>query len=299
MDGVGGLEAWSWIFIIDGIATIVFGFITAFIMVDYPHTAKFLTEEERSYLVQRQWGDAAQGEEDHGVAQQVWAAITDWQVWTLAVVNFSFSAPGYGLAYFLPTIINGFGYSTSVSQLLTIPPYLLAVISQLTLAHYSDRLHLRSPFIFAGQLIGLVGFVLNISDAPNGVKYFGLFVCSLGASAGVGAMVWLSNNLRGKYKRAAGLALQISVGSMGGATASNIFRSTDAPQYKFGMVMEIVFIGAGMLAVLITAFAYKRINAARDREELLQQQSGEKGELEEAGGGKRIGDRALGFRYTI
>ncbi|KAF9233956.1 MFS general substrate transporter [Melanogaster broomeanus] len=299
MNGVRGLQAWSWIFIIYGIATIVFAFIAAFVMVDYPSTAKFLTDDERSFVIETQARDAVIGEDLHGVAKQVWAGITDWQVWALSVVYFSIAAPGYALVYFLPTIINDFGYSPSITQLLTIPPYLLAVVGLLMFAHFSDKLHLRSPFIFAGQSISLVGFIINISDAPSSVKYFGLCLCLVGSSAGIGVVSWLANNLRGKCKRSAGMALQVTSGGVGGAIASNIFRSRDAPRYIFGIGLEIIFIGTGLVAILVTAVTYRRINAARDHEELLQQQGGEKGEIKEGGGGKRIGDRALSFRYTI
>ncbi|KAF9232251.1 hypothetical protein BU15DRAFT_67628 [Melanogaster broomeanus] len=75
----------------------------------------------------------------------------------------------------------------------------------------------------------------------------------------------------GKYKGPGGLALQISTGSVDGAIPS-IFRSQDAPRFIYGIGLKIICRGAGLVAVLITAFTYKRINAARDCEELLQQQ---------------------------
>ncbi|KAF9243452.1 MFS general substrate transporter, partial [Melanogaster broomeanus] len=304
MNGIGGLETWSWIFILDGLATLVVALIAYFVMVDYPSTARFLTAEERSTMtsliinglcvctVRR-----AAHDQEQGAVPQIIAAFTDWQVWALSVVQFSVAAPAFGLAYFLP-----FGYSTSISQLLTIPPYLLASTlsaTQVTFAHFSDKARLRSPFIFAGQSIALVGFIINISDAPSGVKYFGLFLCLMGSSTTSGVVTWLANNLGGKYKRATGIAIVIMVANIGGAIASNIFRSQDAPRYILGLGFEIAFISMGLTVIVITAFTYKHINSARDRAELLQPQKGEKGEPKERGGAKPIGDRALSFRYTL
>ncbi|KAF9230764.1 major facilitator superfamily domain-containing protein [Melanogaster broomeanus] len=246
MNGIGGLETWSWIFILDGLATLVVAFIAYFVMVDYPSTARFLTAEERSFVIERQGHGAT--DEEQGAVPQIIAALTDWQVWALSVVQFSIAAPVYGLAYFLP-----FGYSTSTSQLLTVPPYLLAAGTHVTFAHFSDKIRLRSPFILAGHSIALVGFIINISDAPSNVKYFGLFLCLMGGSSS-GVITWLANNLRGKYKRATGIAIVIMVANVGGAIASNIS----------GVKMRPV--------TVITAFTYKHINSARDREELLQQQ---------------------------
>ncbi|KAF9233959.1 major facilitator superfamily domain-containing protein [Melanogaster broomeanus] len=275
MNGVGGLQAWSWIFYLH--------LSPPFVMIDYPLTAKFLTEDERSFVVEAQARDVVIGEDHHGVAKQVWAGITDWQI------------SGYALVYFLP-----FGYSPSISQLLTIPPYVLTVMVLLMFSHFSDKLHLRSPFIFAAQSIALVGFIINISDAPSGVKYFGLCLCLVGSAAGTGAVSWLANNLRGKYKRPAGMALQMTSGSVGGAIASNIFRSQDAPRYIYGIGLEIIFIGTGLAAILVTAVAYKRINAARDREELLQQQRGQKGDLRrEEGAGAVMMCEAAALRRSF
>ncbi|KAF9234658.1 MFS general substrate transporter [Melanogaster broomeanus] len=295
MNGDGGLEGWSWIFVLEGLATVLVAFVAAFVMVDYAPTAKFLTAKEREFVIGRRGHEAVQGERRH-VAQQVWAAFTDWQVWALSVIQLSICVPLYGITYFLP-----FGYSTSISQLLTIPPYVLATIILVTFAHWSDKLKLRSPFLFAAQLIALVGYIINISDAPSGVKYFGTYLCVIGSYSGIpGSVSWLANNLGGRYKRSVGMALQLAVGNLGGAVASNIFRSQDEPRYLLGHGLEIMFLSIGLVTLPVIVLVYKRINSRRDREELLKQQSGEKAEPEpEEGGAESMGDRAPSFRYTI
>ncbi|KAF9233964.1 major facilitator superfamily domain-containing protein [Melanogaster broomeanus] len=235
MNGVGGLEAWSWIFIFDGIGTVIAGIIAIFFMVDHPSTAEFLTEEERLIVIEQIGSGAAPENNEHGAVQQIWAAFTDWQVWALSVVLFSISSPASALSYFLPTILSHFGYSTAVTQVLTIPLYLLSTAILLALGYYSDKAQLRSPFIFAGQFMTLVGFIIYISNTPPfGVKYFGLVLCLMGNSSGSGAICWLANNLGGRYKRATGMALQFTVSNVGGAIASIIFRSQDAPRYIYG-----------------------------------------------------------------
>ena len=50
---------------------------------------------------------------------------------------------------------------------------------------------MRSPFLFACLLLGLIGFAVNISDAPNGAKYFGTFFCIAGLYAAFpGTVAW-------------------------------------------------------------------------------------------------------------
>ena len=91
MDGVGGYEGWRWIFILEGIATVLVAILAFFVLHDFPETAKFLTEEERAFVVfrlkyQGQVGNKEQG--TAGVAQAeefrwkyVRDAFADWQIW--------------------------------------------------------------------------------------------------------------------------------------------------------------------------------------------------------------------------
>ncbi|KAF8840161.1 MFS nicotinic acid transporter Tna1 [Paxillus ammoniavirescens] len=299
MNDLGGLEGWSWIFILEGVMTILVGLIATFAMVDYPSTAKFLTAEERSFVIEKQGRDEPQ-DEGHTMSQQVWAAFTDWQVWALAVVQASVAVPLFGITYFLPTIVNNFGYSASLSQLLTVPPYAIATVTILVFAHFPDKVKLRWPFIIAGQSIALLGYIINISNAPSHIKYFGMYLCVIGSySSTPGAISWLANNLQGKYKRAVGMALQLGVANLGGAAACNIFRSQDSPRYLLGHGLEIMFITIGLMAIPIIVFTYRRMNAQLDREELLEKRQDQDAESKEEGWASSTSSRAPGFRYTI
>lgn len=58
-------------------------------------------------------------------------------------------------------------------------------------AHYSDKIKMRSPFVLAGLVMCLIGFSINISEAPSGVKYFGTFFCVAGSYAAFpGVVAW-------------------------------------------------------------------------------------------------------------
>lgn len=89
MDGVGNLEGWRWIFILEGILTVVVAIIAYFTLFDFPETASFLTEEERAFVVYRLKYQASQEHDGVQVAQDdsfkwkyVKDAFLDWQIWT-------------------------------------------------------------------------------------------------------------------------------------------------------------------------------------------------------------------------
>ncbi|KAJ7646876.1 MFS general substrate transporter [Roridomyces roridus] len=300
MSGTKGLLGWSWIFILEGIATVIVGLVAFFALVDFPDTAKFLTEEERAFVIWRKkFDNSSVGEEEHFEKRHLIQAVTDWQVWLHILIYMSIVGPLYGITLFLPTIINDFGHNVPISQLLTVPPYVFATLSLLTFAFWSDRLKMRFPFILAGQLMCLVGFSINISEASSGAKYFGVFLCVGGAySAFPGIVAWLGNNLSGQYKRGVGMALHIGIGNFAGAFASNIYRTQDKPRYIIGHACELMFIGIGLITLPMAVIIYKRINYQRDEAARVALEKGEANmytprELRE------MGDRAPDFRYTL
>ncbi|KAG0692234.1 MFS general substrate transporter [Suillus ampliporus] len=302
MSGIAGLEGWSWIFLLEGLATIVVAIIARFVLVDFPDTATFLTLEERAFVVwKKKYDNSSVGEEEGFAARHVWAAFGDWQVWLHILVGISIVGPLYGITLFLP-----FGYDTPISQLLTIPPYVAATITLFVFAHYSDKLKMRFPFILVGLVMCLIGLSLNISTAPDGVKYFGTFFMVIGSYAAVpGVISWLGNNLSGQYKRGIGMALQIGIGNFSGAISAVIYRSQDSPRFILGRkshfklhALELMFVGIGLISLPIVVFLYKRINARRDAAERLVMERGEKVQYsdEEL---RELGDRAPDFRYTL
>ncbi|KAG2124869.1 MFS general substrate transporter [Suillus clintonianus] len=299
MSGMEGLEAWSWIFLLEGLVTIVVAFVALFVLVDFPDTAKFLAPEERAFIVWRKkYDNSSVGEEERFAARHVWAAFRDWQVWTHILIYMSIVGPLYGITLFLP-ILFSFGYNTPVSQLLTIPPYVAATLTLLVFAHYSDKLKMRSPFILAGLTMCLIGFSINISTAPSGAKYFGTFFIVMGSYAAFpGVVSWLGNNLAGQYKRGVGMALHIGIGNFSAAIATVIYRSQDSPRFILGHGLELMFVGIGFTFVPLVVFIYKRINAQRDAAERLATERGEKVQysVQEL---RELGDRAPDFRYTL
>ncbi|KAJ3808869.1 MFS general substrate transporter [Lentinula aff. lateritia] len=300
MSGTRGLLGWSWIFILEGIITVAVGLIAFIVLVDFPATAKFLTPEEQAFVIwKKKYDNSSVGEEEKFEVKHIYQAFTDWQVWIHILIYMSLIGPLYGITLFLPTIISNFGeFSTPISQLLTVPPYVFATIVLGFFAYYSDKVMMRSPFILAAQIMCLIGFSINIANVSHGAKYFGTFLIVAGSYSGFpGIVAWLSNNLSGQYKRGIGMALHIGIGNFSGAIASNIFRAQDKPRFILGHGIELMFVGIGLIFLPITVFTYSRINKKRTEfmnrvaEGLEKKPSPE--EL------RALGDRAPDFRYIL
>ncbi|KAI0696770.1 MFS general substrate transporter [Cerioporus squamosus] len=273
MSGTAGLLGWSWIFIIEGLITIVVGFIALFVLVDFPSSAPFLTPQERAYLMHRlKYDNSSVGEEEHFEMRHIWDAVLDWQVWILAIINMINSIAVYGITLFLPSIINGFGFGAAISQLLSVPPYVVASASSAILPPKA----LLKKREYSGLLLCFIGFAINVADVSIGAK--------------------LPNNLAGHYKRGVGIAMQLSFSSFGGIIASNIYRTVDAPRYVLGHALEMGFMVIALLLVPLTLFLYIRINSQRD--DMRREEA--KGDVRWAPADlRRLGDRAPDFQYTL
>jgi len=82
MDGVGGKPGWAWIFILEGLATIVAGAASFFIIQDFPDTARFLSEAERTVVIRRLQDDdqfSAAGEKFK--LRNIISSFKDWKTW--------------------------------------------------------------------------------------------------------------------------------------------------------------------------------------------------------------------------
>ncbi|KAI0898167.1 MFS general substrate transporter [Annulohypoxylon nitens] len=305
MDGVANLEGWRWIFILEGLLTVFVAGVSFFILYDFPETASFLTQREREFVIFRlKYQGQVQGK-DLGqvrVAQAeefkweyVIQAFKDWQVWVNIFVYWGIICPLYGISLFLPTIVKNLGYTASTAQLMTVPIYAVASILSVLFAFISDHVGKRSPFIISFLLIMIAGYSMCISSENPKVIYGGVFVIACAINpAFPGLVTWLSSNLSGTYKRSAGMAIQIGLGNLGGAMASNFYRQKDSPRYILGHSLELGFIGAGIIAAVVLLVSYDAINKARDK--AIAQGVEAQFTAEEL---SAQGDRAVTFRYVL
>ena len=85
------------------------------------------------------------------------------------------------------------GFWVNLSRMLDNLHIYLAIVL-LTCAHYSDKYQIRSATIYAGLILLLIGYSINISNASNGVKYFGTFLIVIGSYAPFpGVVAWCAS----------------------------------------------------------------------------------------------------------
>jgi MFS family permease len=313
MSGLAGYNGWRWIFIIEGVLTIIFGFASFFILPDSPsHSSKWLSEREIRYLnylydTKRRGTFNQEANIDGETAKpksHSWkillSVLTDWQVYLQSLIFMSSAVPTYALKFTLPQIMVNMGFSSTNAQLLSAPPYICGAISALIVSKIADKFFWRLPFIIGPQLSLMTAYCVLFSFSAqirNNVALCYTFVHLATISVYPiipGGNTWIVNNVAGPQKRAMAVALMIGLGNCGGIIGSLIFKGDEKPRYQTGWGTSLAFIILGIVAACTLELVYSKINQKRDlktKEEVDAHYSAST--LED------MGDRSPLFRYTL
>ncbi|EEP76479.1 predicted protein [Uncinocarpus reesii 1704] len=281
MGGLGGYTGWRWIFIIEGLLSIVLAVPAKFLIADWPEQAKFLTEEEKRYVQTRSSQDVGGGARMDRLDGQAWKRImSDWKIYVGSLIYIGITVSGYATALFIPSIVNSLGYSGIESQIHSIPIWIVAAVVTMMVSYLTDRLKHRFGFVVFGVVFASIGYIILLCQGPPDaglpprVRYMAVFFVTTGTYiVQPVTIVWMANNLGGHYKRAIGLAIQVGFGNIGGIIASNIFVRTDAPRYFVGYGVALgmmIFCGFMSLVFAVGLVRENRLRAEGKRDDRLQ-----------------------------
>lgn len=297
MDGIGSRPGWAWIFILEGLLTILIGVVSFWLVQDFPDEAKFLSPDDRARVVRRLKLDQ-QSSASHEDFQMTyfWQALADWKMWLGMAIYMGCDMPLYAFSLFLPTIVNGLGIaggSTIKTQLLSVPPYAAAAVLTVVIGFVADRTKSRGLCNILVSLMGIAGFSMLIGSSNAPVQYAGTFLGALGIYPCISnTITWMANNTEGVYKRGVVLGFVIGWGNLNGVVSSNIF--FDSPRFYQGhgvvLAYMIVFLLGGSTLMTLLLRRENRLRTAGRRDGWAEGKS--EREVEQ------LGDQRPDFLYT-
>ncbi|KAL8800450.1 MAG: hypothetical protein Q9182_005162 [Xanthomendoza sp. 2 TL-2023] len=268
MTGVGGLRGWRWIFILEGLLTILVSLAAYFFIFNYPATASFLTDDERARVRTRLKASNDATNDEAFSWKNVSLAVKDPKVWLYCLGFHTMSLPLYTLSLFLPTIIKALGYTSAQAQLLTVPPYSVATVLTLIVAVASEKTRIRAPFIMATSSLAVIGYIVLLTNTQPRVAYGGTILAAAGIYPSVAIVLsWPANNVSGQTKRATANAMQISIGNLGAVLGTQLYRSHDGPRFFRGHAFALTYLVMNVAVVAILWSLLRAENARRDRGE--------------------------------
>jgi MFS family permease len=219
LNGAMNLAGWQWLFLSEGIPSVIVGLWVIYYLDSSIEEAKWLTAEEKALLANN-----VIAEDKHKTEHKLADAFTSGKVWVLCAIYFTLMIGLYGIAFWLPTIVKAFGIKGYFGVgLITAIPYGVAVIGMIFLSLHSDKTGERRLHYVFNVVAGAIGLVLSGIFASNPV--LAMIFLSIGTLGVIGSMplFWpLPSAFLAGTAAAAGIGIVNSVGNLGGYFGPNI-----------------------------------------------------------------------------
>ncbi|KAI0058437.1 MFS general substrate transporter [Artomyces pyxidatus] len=267
LDGTLGIRAWRWFVIIPihlGSVTMILGFVTIYLLPDFPHNTRWLSSAEKHLAQVRISEDAGEADEDTAT-DTPWSgfmlAVKDPKVSVMAVMACSL-ALGLSFANFFPTLTETLGFGTTISLLLAAPPWLLATALCFLNAWLADKTGERFFHIAVPWWGTIVGYIIGVTTVSIKARYFAMFLMTCGAIGIALILVWVSNVIpRPPAKRAAAIGIVNGFGNIGSLIGSFTWKAAWGPEYHISMYINIgALVLTSSLALLLRIMLIRQNN---------------------------------------
>jgi ACS family tartrate transporter-like MFS transporter len=214
MEGIMGLHGWQWMFIIEAIPAVLLGIMVLFYMTDRPEKAKWLSDDQRTWLVAEMNGERAS--KQVSAKHSILSGMADLRVLALALVYFGTSAGLYTLGIWAPQIIRSFGLSTMTVGFLNAVPPTVAVVAMILWARHSDRTGERTWHVVIACLVAALGLMLAGGASSVAAVIAALSLVNIGISAAKPPLWAMPTMFLSGSAAAVGIATINSIGNLGG-----------------------------------------------------------------------------------
>ncbi|KAF5862941.1 hypothetical protein ETB97_010982 [Aspergillus alliaceus] len=254
MDDLAGVTGWQWLFILQGAVTFLIAVLSIFTLPDDPLVTRWLTPEERTLAHERIVADTVGARLQTSTFSGLKEAASDPKLWLFAFMQHMHLAAN-GFKNFFPTAVETLGFSTTITLVLTCPPYLIAGLISVAWSWSSGRLNERTWHITVAKAIAIFGFVLGCATLNTGARYFAMVVFAIGTYA-VNSIVlgWVSSTCgQTKEKKASSLAIVNTIANASFVWTPYLWPSSHEPRYTMAMTSSAAF----SLACAASAWAMK------------------------------------------
>ena len=249
--GWRGLAGWQWMFIVEGLPSIVLGVVAFFYLNDGPTDAGWLSREEKAFL----------STELSAVPVKRYSSlstvVTDPRTYTLAITYFSLICGIYAVGFWLPTILKTAGASNIMEiGLYSAVPYAAAIVGMYMLGCSSDHHRERRWHSALAAVFGAAALMVAAFFTSNFVVSLVGITLATALMYGAYTVFWamVSDYLKGPAA-AGGIALINSIGLFGGFLSPTIIAWTKATtgSLQAGLLVMVGFLIGGAVLLLLTS----------------------------------------------
>ncbi len=215
LDGMFGLRGWQLMYIAEAIPTVLIGIVTLFVLTDRPEQAKFLTNEEKTWLANKLLAERKAKEAVQTFT--MWQAMFDRKVLLLALNYFGIVVASLGMLIFIPQIIKSIGaHSNMTVGWLTMIPYICGGISLVVWGRISDRMQERRYNLLGTCLVSAIGLFIAGYMMGTWWALVGMSIAAMGFYGSKGPFWAMPPMFLTGTAAAASIAWINSIGNLGG-----------------------------------------------------------------------------------
>jgi ACS family tartrate transporter-like MFS transporter len=254
LHGFGGLSGWQWMFLLEGIPAIAMGFAVWRYLPDHPGNAPWLSVAERNALAATLDADSA----SHKPADaDLLRAMVSGRVWILTLFYFLFAFGLYGISFWLPQILKGFGtMSVMAVGFASAVPFAAGGLAMVLVGRSSDRIGERRIHLMLCALAGAAGFFAAACSRGPLLELAGITLAAAGTSACVGPFWAIPAGFLTEEAAAGGIALINSVGNLGGFAGPYVAGFIVERTHNFAAAH--IAMGISLAIAATTAFVIER-----------------------------------------
>ncbi|EAU30836.1 conserved hypothetical protein [Aspergillus terreus NIH2624] len=268
MDNVRGLHAWQWFFIIEGAVSIAVAFSGYFLLPDWPHNTRFLSESEKEMAQYRVLlSNGGIEEANGGTWDGLKAAARDPFTWLFCLMHFAL-VTAQSFKDFLPSIMKTFDFDEMTTYLVQAPPYAIAYLSACAIAYSSGKFQESFYHIVIPIIIAAAGCSILISTLNVGARYFGVILLCSGTYSGLNLQLSWETTLvpAPRSKKAALIAIANCISQSSHWFSPYFFPTSQEPFYRLGggliLVGSLITVVAASLVKWRAMLLNKRLDAA-------------------------------------
>jgi sugar phosphate permease len=245
-----GLTGWQWMYLIEAIPALILSFVVLAYLTDRPDQARWLAADERAWLIERHAVEnRLRVKAQHFTILQ---ALGNTRVILLAFIYFGINAATYGIGFFLPQIVSGFGLGYAWTGVVTTFPYILGVLGMVFWGRHSDKTKERREHVALAILMaGLCIAGSTVVDNPVG-KMILFSIAGFGIYGAQPCFWAMPTTFLSGAAAAAGIAAVNSLGNLSGFFGPYVMgRIKDSTgSYTIGLLAIAAILGFAMLVAL-------------------------------------------------
>jgi MFS transporter, ACS family, tartrate transporter len=213
-NGVLGLAGWKWMFIAEAIPTVLVGIVILFFVTDRPHLARWLSDDQRSWLISTLETERSLIEAKRKVS--VWQSFFDPKVLLLTLNYFGIVGASVGMLLFVPQIVKQLGLTNMQVGWVSMIPYICGAVALLVWGWFSDRTGERRWNLFWACTTATAGLVIAGATVGTVWALVGMSIAAIGFYGSKGPFWTMPSMILTGTAAASGIAWINAVGNLGG-----------------------------------------------------------------------------------